>query len=269
MTDTLSTALPGFTPAWWALLVDRDLDHSTVRLYLLLASHARPGRPVAFPSQSRLAGLMNCSTDTIQRSLNQLVKAGWLVKERRGMRRTNLYHLTMPPARAHDWYTDEAVDKAVDGAVDNEDDAAPMRHQEAAPMRHPIGSRRTGSRENAHLAVSAHTESFDAWWSAWPRKVAKADAMKAYVKALTVTDEATLLRAARLVLGRWEKMTPYERKFVPYPATWLNRGQWLDEPDHDSAVPVRPCVMCAACPPGPTTCQASASGYDPEECPWR
>lgn len=62
---------------------------------------------------------------------------------------------------------------------------------------------------------------FAEFWEAYPRKEAKGAAIKAYAKALTLTDPATLLDA----LDRnWPS-----RKYTPHPATWLNDQRWLDE----------------------------------------
>jgi hypothetical protein len=80
---------------------------------------------------------------------------------------------------------------------------------------------------------------FEEFWSAYPRKVGKDDALKAWNK-LKPTKE--LLGLALTALS-WQCLQETWRKdggqFVPYPATWLNRGSWKDEPvfsAHESAV---------------------------------
>jgi hypothetical protein len=66
---------------------------------------------------------------------------------------------------------------------------------------------------------------FDDWWSAYPRKVAKGAALKAWTKALK-TASANELVAGAVALR--EDPTRVE-KFTPHPATWLNDRRWLDE----------------------------------------
>jgi hypothetical protein len=62
---------------------------------------------------------------------------------------------------------------------------------------------------------------FAEFWARYPRQEAKGAAIKAYARALTLTDPDTLLDA----LNRdWPS-----RKYTPYPATWLNGQRWLDE----------------------------------------
>lgn len=69
---------------------------------------------------------------------------------------------------------------------------------------------------------------FETFWSAYPRKDAKADAAKAFTRLRP--DEA-LLRSMLSAIAwqrdseQWRK----DRQFIPLPATWLNGRRWLDE----------------------------------------
>lgn len=71
---------------------------------------------------------------------------------------------------------------------------------------------------------------FDQFWAAYPRKVAKGDARKAWEKAVRQTPD---LLAACLSTLAWQRecrqWTRDEGQFVPYPATWLNGERWSDE----------------------------------------
>jgi hypothetical protein len=71
---------------------------------------------------------------------------------------------------------------------------------------------------------------FDDFWAAYPRKTAKGDARKAWEKA--ARSEPNLLALCLDALAWQTKQEQWTRdggKFVPYPATWLNREQWSDE----------------------------------------
>lgn len=66
----------------------------------------------------------------------------------------------------------------------------------------------------------------DRFWPNYPRRVAKADAEKAWMKL--DPDEgliATILKA----LG-WQRDVHTDWNYWPYPATWLNGRRWEDEP---------------------------------------
>jgi len=63
---------------------------------------------------------------------------------------------------------------------------------------------------------------FEAFWEAYPRKVGKGAARKAYGQAVKKTPPASILTA--LAGFDWSP----DPKFIPYPATWLNQERWLD-----------------------------------------
>ncbi|MGJ5136851.1 hypothetical protein ACQR1V_02595 [Bradyrhizobium oligotrophicum] len=83
---------------------------------------------------------------------------------------------------------------------------------------------------------------FAEWYGVFPRKVARIDAERAYAKAITsgrVTHERLMERTRRFAeLERAKPIRPGDRRFqfTPYPASWLNGGQYDDEDLQGSAV---------------------------------
>ena len=65
--------------------------------------------------------------------------------------------------------------------------------------------------------------SFDEFWGMYPRRTQKIHAKKAYSKAIKVASHEDIMSglAHQLRHGDWKDI-----QFVPYPATWLNRGGW-------------------------------------------
>jgi hypothetical protein len=81
---------------------------------------------------------------------------------------------------------------------------------------------------------------FDSFWSAYPRKVGKRDAMKAWKQ--TKAEHPPVLDLL-VALGRMCRSRQWTRdggQYIPYPATWLRRGGWDDQPDSETAVVSRP-----------------------------
>jgi hypothetical protein len=68
---------------------------------------------------------------------------------------------------------------------------------------------------------------FAEWYMAYPRKVGKEAARKAYDRVVRKVAPAVLLAAARKYSA--DPNLP-EKQFIPHPATWLNQGRWEDEP---------------------------------------
>lgn len=76
---------------------------------------------------------------------------------------------------------------------------------------------------------SASERRFDAFWKAYPKKVGKGAAQKAFGR-LKVTDE--LLKAmldAIEVQKRGEQWQKDGGQYIPNPSTWLNQQRWEDE----------------------------------------
>lgn len=71
-------------------------------------------------------------------------------------------------------------------------------------------------------------QGFAQWYDAYPRRVGRGQAEKAYRRALKlqgVTRELLLEAATQYAAERQGK----EKEFTPYPATWLNGQRWADE----------------------------------------
>jgi len=75
--------------------------------------------------------------------------------------------------------------------------------------------------------TGARGAAFDAFWAAYPRKVGKQEARKAWEK-VPVEAFPRIVPAieAQKKSAQWQKD---DGQFIPYPATWLNRGSWDDE----------------------------------------
>lgn len=70
---------------------------------------------------------------------------------------------------------------------------------------------------------------FDDFWAAYPRKMAKSMARKAWAK-LTASQQMEALEALPSHI-QYFKVKEIEKDFIPYPATWLNQERWEDEID--------------------------------------
>lgn len=72
---------------------------------------------------------------------------------------------------------------------------------------------------------------FEAFWLAYPKKVGKEAARKAWAFAMGVTTPERVEAAVRAY--KW----PEDPRFIPHPSTWLNQGRWDDEPTPDAPRP--------------------------------
>lgn len=68
---------------------------------------------------------------------------------------------------------------------------------------------------------------FAAWWSLYPRKVAKQEAERAYGKALRRATPQGLTDGLTRWINQWESENrPVDK--IPHASTWLNNGRWQD-----------------------------------------
>ena len=72
-------------------------------------------------------------------------------------------------------------------------------------------------------------ERFSRFWEAYPRKRAKDDAKRRW---MSLKPSEALLEVMLAAIEEQKNSAEWKKedgKFIPYPATWLNRGQWNDE----------------------------------------
>lgn len=105
---------------------------------------------------------------------------------------------------------------------DEADDIPPQSAADCGrlpPKSNPIQS------ESESISESKESD-FDAFWAAYPRKVGKADARKAFKKVKAPM--AALLTA----IDRQKQSDQWQKnggQYIPNPSTWLNQGRWEDE----------------------------------------
>jgi len=78
------------------------------------------------------------------------------------------------------------------------------------------------------------TREFEDFYEAYPRKVGKGQAVKAWRAAVKKTS-AEKITAAASSFASLTKNT--EQRFIPYPATWLNGERWADDLNADPPEP--------------------------------
>ena len=119
-----------------------------------------------------------------------------------------------------------------DIAPDSEND-----RPESLPSRpDPTRPERNSSPADADERASTIESEFNTWYLAYPRRIGKGQARKAYTGARKKADPSALLDAAHAFASRC-KTTGTDPKFIPHPSTWLNGERWLDqaEPDYDDS----------------------------------
>lgn len=87
----------------------------------------------------------------------------------------------------------------------------------------------SAARTRAASRVTVAGDEFAAFWSAYPRKVGKGAARRAWAKARPPLDQVLEAISWQRESEQWRRD---QGQFIPHPATWLNQGRWEDEPEH-------------------------------------
>jgi hypothetical protein len=81
---------------------------------------------------------------------------------------------------------------------------------------------------------------FDQFWAAYPRRVGKLAAQKAYMKARKIATQEELLKG----VAAYIRHKPAYADFC-HPTTFLSQGRWMDELEDPET---RPCRRCGTVP---------------------
>jgi hypothetical protein len=181
-----------------------------------------------YGSLPRLADKIGASRESVRKAVAHLVAAGVITLVREVDGRATIYRWTWPNPAARLGGTHQDVEGGT--------------HQDVS--RPPTKTSRADTNVNTKTETQGDTQppaaprvdtdhEFAAFWSLYPRKVAKPEAEARWRKIMRpLTDTARRLTASTILQGV-EAWNVYwtarnEPEFVPFPATWLNRRSWED-----------------------------------------
>lgn len=239
-----------FTQIRNAVLRDERLSWKARGLLGFLLSHSDNGFTV---DADRLAMRGPDGRSAVLAGLKELEVAGYLVRTKhqgdRGLWATEVEvfdHVTPVDASPKADYPTSENRKSVATAKPlvapeadyptSENPTAGSPNVGSSDVGKPAAKRRT-PRKNTKKNISHSSETsspprssgdFDAFWKAYPRRVGKQAAAKAYANAVKNADPAALLVGAQRYAAARQGEDPH---YTAHPATWLNAGRWDDEPD--------------------------------------
>lgn len=97
------------------------------------------------------------------------------------------------------------------------------------PTPTPRGIEAIASHPERRSGVHRFPPGFDEFWAAYPRKVGKDAAAKAFAKRRVGVGLLAQMLAAISTQKTGEQWRRDGGQFIPHPATWLNEGRWQDE----------------------------------------
>jgi hypothetical protein len=179
------------------------------KIVLLMLSHRHNPDIGCFPSSKKLAEDCNISTSSVFAHLAALEGKGLIKRKGRarenGQQTSNEYDLNMGVQN-------------LDGGIQNLDKGYP---KSGHPPIQNLGT-------NNHVIINHVNEPilFNDAWLAYPRKVGKGQAEKAWAKAIKKIDERQL---CKLLSQYIDSLVFKDSKFIPHLSTWLNGERWRDD----------------------------------------
>ena len=178
---------------------------------VLLAIADHQGEIGAWPSIATLAKMVNSSERSVQRDIQYLQDLGELTVEvqnapTRHQYKSNLYWVNLP-----------GVTNAPSGVTESQSGVTAGGVQ---TLKEPLLETNKAQIEDL----------FDEFWTAYPRKLDKAKAFRAFKSALKRAKFEEILAG----LLRYRNDPNRDPDFTKYPATWLNNDSW----ENDYASPV-------------------------------
>lgn len=101
-------------------------------------------------------------------------------------------------------------------------------HRESPLESNPIQSESESKSESESNASAGACRAFDEFWVAYPKKVGKEAARRAFAKVKAPIDVLIAAIEQQKTSRQWTKDNG---QYIPNPATWLNQGRWEDEVD--------------------------------------
>ena len=102
-------------------------------------------------------------------------------------------------------------------------DANAIQTQSVGNANHSHNQNTNKRNNNTPLPPSRGDDGFDLFWEAYPRKVGKGAAVRAWRVAMRKATAEQIVNTVKSFI--W----PEDKQFIPHPSTWLNAERWNDE----------------------------------------
>lgn len=212
--------------SWEATALVKPMTHTaqgvkltpTEKLVLMVLSDSvSPDTGYAWPSVPTLARLCLSSERTVQYSLRKLEEGKLIRSEKFDGRKTKFYVLAIQPALNFTPADSAPVQPSVKTGATQRTKSKPILNEpnsaevKTFPRSQPF----------------EESPNFKLFWLAYPRKDGKQEAQKAWIKKLCDGHDEEIAAS----LAAWKLTRQWVEGFVPYAATWINKGLHKEFPE--------------------------------------
>jgi hypothetical protein len=256
--------------AWMRAVLASDLRHAARLVAVRIALHLHVNSGRCDPSFAMLAAELNIAERTAYRQVAALERTGWIARQGTRGRCANQYSLRNPDKVTSGLNPDTAdrVEAANPVTADN----PTLTNRASNPDTTVAGhiKRRKAKRKaeesdsqphvasqgvKVKLAAAETGAAFARFWTAYPKRVAKLAARRAFMAAVKrgADPEALVAGARRYAAER----AGQDARYTKHPTTWLNGGCHEDEPAGGVVIDGKTGEPVAVIPKRPATKQTN------------
>lgn len=191
--------------AWW------PISNGYAKSMLLTLASFTDANGRCFPSLPTISERSGFSRSTVIRALHWCVDHGLLVRSEEGRSTTYYFTCLMEDDMTSVSQTPEDNSNLID-----------------------ITKRRI-SKKTYGVQQTLVDNMFDAFWSVYPRRIAKGHARLAFRKQAMHTDPVAIVNGAKKYAAFTETQK-IDQQYIPHPTTWLNGERWEDDLDLEKRV---------------------------------
>jgi hypothetical protein len=216
--EVRSDAYFAIVPEW---ILDARFSPSAIITYLTLARFANRRSRTCYPSKETIVARSGLSPNTVSKALAELRVRGAVSSARRnrnGVPTSNVYVLHMAGP----------FGQPISGPNADFDDGQEALIPNSEALIPNSGIRIRQGNQTKERDISLSKSKFEDFWDAYPRRISKGSAKRAWDKATLKEDAEKIIEAAKRFAKSREGQDP---RYTPHPATWLNGERWSDQPE--------------------------------------
>lgn len=198
-------------------VIQMQMKNVNAKIVLIVLTSYSDADCQCFPSIQTIADRSSLSVSSAKRALRLLESDNLIIKNlKRGQ--STRYQIRMETIM-------ERLDNKLITKDNTEGGVSVTPEDKSKVISLPIINKR--SKETGNLITTSGVNlSFENFWAAYPRRIGKGHARRAYAKALKLEEASVIISAAiefsNIVSGS-------DIKYVPHPTTWLNGERWDDD----------------------------------------
>lgn len=178
----------------------------------------------AYPSVQTLAQKSRLSTRQVQRTIRQICESGELViAPVKGPKGCHKFRIQLDQPIGGDKMSGDGVTKCQCDKMSGDGVTPTSPNPSLKKKKEKKGA------VTKKLSPKSTEKSWLQFWAAYPKRVAKKDARRAWDKLNPDQDLLQLILEKLAVLKNSDDWKKNKGQYIPFPATWLNGRRWEDE----------------------------------------